>query len=43
MLRLADSGGTPATSGRGVAGLKPGDSHTAEDIYDFSGTTNLGY
>ncbi|GFR88124.1 serine/threonine-protein phosphatase 2A regulatory subunit B'' subunit alpha [Elysia marginata] len=44
MLRLADSGGTPATTGsRGVAGLKPGDSHTAEDIYDFSSTSNLGY
>ena len=40
MLRLADSGGTPATGGRGV---KPGESHTAEDIYDFSGTSNLGY
>ncbi|RUS86592.1 hypothetical protein EGW08_005608, partial [Elysia chlorotica] len=44
MLRLADSGGTPASSGgRGVGALKPGESHTAEDIYDFSGTTNLGY
>ncbi|GFO48812.1 serine/threonine-protein phosphatase 2a regulatory subunit b [Plakobranchus ocellatus] len=44
MLRLADSGGTPATSsGRAGPGLKPGESHTAEDIYDFSSTSNLGY
>lgn len=44
MLRLADSGGTPATStGRGDTRLKPGESHTAEDIYDFSSTSNLGY
>ncbi|XP_012940974.1 serine/threonine-protein phosphatase 2A regulatory subunit B'' subunit beta [Aplysia californica] len=35
MLRLADAG--PSQRG------SPGQSLTAEDIYDFSGTTNLGY
>ena len=38
MLRLAESGNPGQRGGGG-----PGSSHSAEDIYDFSGTTNLGY